>query len=96
MINKIYIKVECSGLCLQIMKGERIPVILIHESTMEEDKYNNFSKNDLPSDINRFYSGYYIVDSVEYDYAPIKAGDISPYKTTFVLKRREWPTPEVI
>ncbi len=95
-LNKIYLKVQCQGLCLQIMKGERVPVYLIHGNTLEADKYNTFSDNDVPTDLNRFYTGYYIVDSIEYKFAPIKEGDISPYKTIFILKRREWPTPEAI
>ena len=50
----------------------------------------------MPSEINRFYTGYYLVDGIEYDFSPIKNGEVSPYKTTFTLKRREWPTPEAI
>jgi len=95
-LNKIYIKAQCQGLCLQIMRGERVPVYIIHENTLSADKYNRFSDNDVPSDVNRFYTGYYIVDSIEYTFTPIKDGDVSPYKTTFILKRREWPTPEAI
>ena len=95
-LNKIYLRVECQGLCLQIMKGERIPVYLIHGNTLEAGKYNNFSENDMPSEINRFYTGYYIVDGIEYNFSPIKDGEISPYKTIFTLKRREWTTPEAI
>ena len=45
---------------------------------------------------NRFYSGYYIVDSVEYTYKPPSGDNVSSYTTHFVLKRREWPTPEAI
>ena len=93
---KICLKVECQGLCLQIMKGERVPVYIIHENDLSAEKYNHFSKNDVEFEANRFYSGYYIVDDVQYYFSPIKDGEISPYKTTFTLKRREWPTPEAI
>lgn len=95
-LNKIYVEVECQGLCLQIMRGERIPVYLVHGNTYEAYKYNTFSENDSPSDVNRFYTGYYIVDSIEYKYSTLKEGEITPYKTIFILKRREWPTPEAI
>ena len=96
-LDKIYLDVVCEGLNLQVMKGERIPVIIGFRNNFEQDMYNNASKNDLPSEINRFYSGYYIVDSVDYEYnAHITGSDVSPFTTRFILKRREWPTPEAI
>ena len=94
-LNKMYLRVECEGLNLQIMKGERIPVVLIPTTTIEQESMDKFSKNDKPSEINRLYSGYYIVDSIDYDYNPVYKGQ-TPYKTTFILKLREWPTPEKI
>jgi hypothetical protein len=58
--------------------------------------YNAATENDQPRSANRFYSGYYIVDSIEYRYMGVNKGKPSPYQTIFVLKRREWPTPEII
>ena len=95
-LNKMYVEVLCDGLNLQIMKGERIPVIIGFTNSFENDMYNNATETDTPRPINRFYSGYYIVDSVEYTYKPATNGEFSSYMTKFVLKRREWPTPEVI
>ena len=95
-LNKIYLDVYCEGLNLQIMKGERVPVFLMFNNTIENDMYNASSKNDEPRDFNRFYSGYYIVDSVEYIYKPVSGYNVSTYTTHFILKRREWPTPEAI
>ena len=89
-LNKLYIEVVCDGLCLQVMRGERVPVFL---------KYNTpLDKNISPDDpgFNRFYSGYYIVDSIEYKYnGKVKTG-YSSFSTLMSLKRREWPTPEAI
>ena len=89
-LNKLYIEVVCDGLCLQVMRGERVPVFL---------KYNTpLDKNISPDDpgFNRFYSGYYIVDSIEYKYnGKVKTG-YSSFSTLMTLKRREWPTPEAI
>ena len=78
------------------MKGERIPVIIGFNNTFENDMYNAATPNDEPREINRFYSGYYIVDSVEYLYNPMSREGVSPYTTKYVLKRREWPAPEAI
>ena len=95
-LNKMYLEVVCEGLNLQIMKGERIPVIIGFTNSFENDMYNAATENDEPRQINKFYSGYYIVDSVEYVYNPMSDEGVSPYTTKYILKRREWPTPEVI
>lgn len=95
-LNKMYIRVTCEGLNLQIMRGERIPVLICFNNSMENDMYNAATENDQPRSANRFYSGYYIVDSIEYRYMGVNKGKPSPYQTIFVLKRREWPTPEII
>ena len=95
-LNKMYLEVTCEGLNLQIMKGERIPVIIGFTNSFENDMYNNATGNDEPRQINKFYSGYYIIDSVEYVYNPMSNEGVSPYTTNYILKRREWPAPEVI
>ena len=95
-LNKMYLEVVCEGLNLQIMKGERIPVIIGFTNSFENDMYNAATENDEPRQINKFYSGYYIVDSVEYVYNPMSNEGVSPYTTKYTLKRREWPTPEAI
>ena len=93
-LDKMYITATCEGLCLQIMRGERIPVYIAFENTMDYSA-NNKSATDEVRPGSRLYTGYYIVDSIEYNYKP-KGGSYSCYTTTFVLKRREWPTPEIV
>ena len=94
-LNKIFLYVECEGLNLQIMRGERIPVYIVHNNDFDQTTYDSFSENDLPSEINRFYTGYYIVNDVEIIYKP-GINEYSNYITCYTLKRREWPTPEAI
>jgi hypothetical protein len=93
-LSKMYITVTCEGLCLQIMRGERIPVLIAFENEADY-MANNRTTTDAEHFGSRLYSGFYIVDSVEYNYRP-KGGSYSCYTTTFVLKRREWPAPEKI
>lgn len=95
-LNKLYLRVVCEGLNLQIMRGERIPILICFNNSMENDMYNAATETDEPRTANRFYSGYYIVDGVEYVYKGVNNGKPSPYQTIFTLKRREWPTPEAI
>ena len=94
-LDKIYLMVECEGLNLQIMRGERVPVYIVLNGTYDESSYNNASENDLNRNVDKFYTGYYIVDSVEISYRP-GSGNITPYTTSYILKRREWSTPETI
>lgn len=94
-LNKIQLTVECEGLNLQIMRGERVPVYIVQNNEFDQVSYDSFSENDLPSPMNRFYTGYYIVDDIEISYHPGK-GENSDYTTSYTLKRREWPTPETI
>lgn len=91
-LDKMYIEVTCEGLCLQIMRGERVPVYI--KTSGPKDEFFN-TQEGTPDGASRFYSGYYIVDSIRYDYN-FKGGSFSNYSTTFTLKRREWPTPEKI
>lgn len=94
-LNKTYLRVECEGLNLQIMRGERVPVVITFTNEMQKEFYNNATNDPVQRDSDRYYSGYYIVDSIEYEYK-ISSETPSQYKTIFTLKRREWPTPETI
>lgn len=97
-LDKMYITVETDGLCLQIMRGEKVPIVLENPlgsnvTTLDESNFTSTAA------INRMYSGYYIVDSIEYGYDPKRANSKttrSPFYTSFTLKRREWPAPEEI
>lgn len=88
-LNKLYIEITCDGLCLQVMRGERVPVLLKYNTILDKAAVGRTD----PS-YNRFYSGYYIVDSIEYKYNGKNKGGYSSFSTVMTLKRREWPTPE--
>ena len=67
-LNKTYLRVECEGLNLQIMRGERVPVVITFTNEMQKEFYNNATNDPVQRDSDRYYSGYYIVDSIEYEY----------------------------
>lgn len=91
-LNKLYIEITCSGLCLQVMRGERVPVYIQYSTN-----YDRSSADETASaEFNKFYSGYYIVDGIEYKYDGNKDDGYSSFSTVLTLKRREWPTPEEI
>ena len=97
-LEKMYIKVETDGLCLQIMRGERVPIVLEKENGSSAGLYNEDVAMSTES-VHKMYSGYYIVDSIEYGYNPKRANSDktrSAFYTIMTLKRREWPTPEEV
>ena len=97
-LEKMYIKVETDGLCLQIMRGERVPIVLEKENGSSVGLYNEDVAMTTKS-VHKMYSGYYIVDSIEYGYNPKRANSDktrSAFYTIMTLKRREWPTPEEV
>lgn len=97
-LNKMYIEIECEGLNLQVQRGEYAPVYITHKSQAETLMANTEEDNELGTVLtaNRMFSGYYYVDSVTYIYKYGVSDSFSNFSTKFTLKRREWPTPEVI
>ena len=88
-LDKMYITVETDGLCTQIMRGEVVPVVL--KKTNVGELTSDFSRQTGVAE--RFYNGFYYVDSISYEYKTDKAKNLKHYKTKFTLKRREWPIP---
>lgn len=89
-LDKMYIQVTVNGPCLQIMRGEKIPIIIVYKDIL--DFANN--NNEKLKGVNKLYSGYYFVDGVKIVYSYKDKEDLSNnFFTTFTLKRREWPVP---
>lgn len=91
-LDKLYIKVKVNGLNTQIIRGEKIPVILYMPSNTMAQVVNG---DKIAAGFNIFYSGWYYVAGVTYRYEHPKSDDdkMVGYKTEFILKRREWPAP---
>lgn len=90
-LNKMYLEVECDGLCMQVMRGERVPIIIGYRSGESADSANS----SYGFEINKMFSGWYIIDSLTYKYKKNVNNDgYSQFSTIMTLKRKEWPTPE--
>ena len=87
-LDKMFINIKVVGPCLQVMRGECVPVILNYTPGITRGTINN------STGINKLYSGMYFVDSYKiiYKYNSNPAG-FSNFTTEFTLKRREWPAP---
>lgn len=96
-LDKMYVKMTVGGVCLQAMRGEKIPVLIKHTPGITTDIMD--AETEMPIPINKMYSGMYFVDSYKIIFKPklneIGAG-YSNFITEFTLKRREWPAPTAI
>lgn len=92
-LEKLYVKVMVAGPCLQVMRGEKIPIIVYYKDDLSMNTIN--SEDEKLLNINKLYSGYYFVDGYKLYYTENNAKDsmLSNFKTEFILKRREWPVP---
>lgn len=83
-LDKMYIEIEVYGLCLQVMRGEVVPIGLKrHDSSQTKD-------TDQGGISDRFFSGFYYVQGISYEYVN---GKNAHYSTKIKLTRREWPLP---
>lgn len=92
-LEKMYLKVLVPGACLQVMRGEKIPIIVYYKD--ELSIMSNNSSNDELANVNKLYSGYFFVDGYKIIYSENDAEDnmLTNFRTEFILKRREWPIP---
>lgn len=92
-LDKLYVKVMVAGPCLQVLRGEKIPIIIYYKDELTMNTSN--SNDEKLYNVNKFYSGYYFVDGYKIYYTQNNANDnmLSNFKTELILKRREWPVP---
>ena len=83
-LEKMYIIIEVDGLCTQVMRGEVVPVAL------KKDASESALTPDSADMGERFYNGFYYVQSVTYTFT---SGNPCKFETKFKLTKREWPIP---
>jgi hypothetical protein len=91
-LEKLNVEVTVNGLNLNIIKGDKIPIVLVKKDVTENLMVNKEAgKMDL---LEQFYSGWFYVKGFTIKYTQENAGSImSNFTQTFVLTRREWPPP---
>ena len=96
-LQKQYTEVECQGVNLAIMRGEKIPMLIIDndklfalKNTMAQEANNDtFS---LTNVIYEMASGWYVIDGLMWKWERDETLKGSTYwKTLLKLVRREWP-----
>ena len=93
-LQKQYLEVELSGLNLGVMRGEKIPVLILdHDKVQASARANNYASNILESTLYETASGWYIIDGLMYEWKSDDNSGPSNWCTKLRLVRREWPIP---
>lgn len=90
-LEKLNVEVSVQGVNLNVIKGDKLPVVLIQKNRFENllvDK--NFNAADA---VEFFYSGWYYVKGFTLSWIRSEPQVFSQFSQTFILTRREWPTP---
>jgi len=94
-LEKLNLEINVQGTNTNIIKGDKIPIIIIGTDSIENQQADqNAETRDRK---NEFYSGWYLVKGFTLTWAKREVDSIvSNFSQTFILTRREWPTPEPI
>lgn len=94
-LQKQYLEVELSGLNLGIMRGEKIPAIIVDNDKMQSTALTaNFTGSAAQNALYEMASGWYIIDGIMWHWTSMENElAVSPWDTKLKLVRREWPIP---
>lgn len=91
-LDKLNVEVEVQGINLNIIRGDKLPIVLIKKDRMEALLIQE--DFDSPEVIDFFYSGWYYVKGFNLSWTSGGDGDIlNSFSQSFILTRREWPAP---
>lgn len=94
-LDKLNVEVNVTGLNLNLIRGDKTPIVLIKTNKMENQIIEPQSNGmDM---LDQFYSGWYLVKgfSIQYNNKLFNQPN-SKFTQTFVLTRREWPPPILV
>lgn len=91
-LDKLNIEVNVTGLNMNLIRGDKTPMVLIQTDKVENKITNTEVSNDDLLD--QFYSGWFLVKGfiIQYDHVNDESV-LSNFTQKFVLTRREWPPP---
>ena len=95
-LQKQYTDVELLGCNLAIMRGEKIPMIIIDNDKVQSTaRVNNYTSSTLQNALYEMVCGWYIIDGIMWKWSR-QNQESSPttlWSTHLKLVRREWPVP---
>lgn len=95
-LEKLYVELKLRGCNLSILRGEKVPVLLMdNHSRANIMGHNNIAK-DPTLMLDTWASGWFIIGGYSLIYDPVKNNNKNKWTTLVKLQRMEWPTPEAI
>lgn len=104
-LEKMYMNLEVAGANLGIMRGEKVPVVIVERSPFAKiqdegeettKETMNDKENSSADDIDITASGWFMIDAIKYVYNPYAhhiTSNANYWTTKVKLTRREWPNP---
>ena len=93
-LQKQYLDVELNGANLTIVRGEKIPVVLMDLNKADAVLKKSEYRTELEELLYEAESGWYIIDGIEWVFNPnYGSGTGTSWRTNVRLTRREWPIP---
>lgn len=91
-LDKMNLEINVQGTNMNLIRGDKVPVVIIGTDSVENMQADaNAETRDRK---NEFYSGWYLVKGFNLSWSKREEDSIiSNFSQTFVLTRREWPTP---
>jgi hypothetical protein len=90
-LEKLNVEIEVQGVNLNVIKGDKVPIALIKKDRLEAIKVDeDFQQAEM---LDKFYSGWYYVKGFSLTWINQADDILSNFSQSFLLTRREWPTP---
>jgi hypothetical protein len=93
-LDKLNLEVSVKGTNANIIKGDKLPVVLI-QGDMHEAQMANPDQMPLQA-VDFFYTGWYFVKGFTLSWSKNRDQMTSSFAQTYVLTRREWTPPEPV
>ena len=92
-LQKQIIQVVLNGANLTIVRGEKMPMMLMDLNKVDSALRSGTSKTQVQQLIYEAESGWFIIDGIEWIYDPSEDSTGTCWRTKVNLTRREWPIP---
>lgn len=92
-LEKLYVEVKLRGCNLSILRGEKVPMLIIDNKHKTQLLEQDNPLIDPTTMMDTWCSGWFMIGGYSYIYDPINNGNQNKWTTVMKLQRMEWPTP---
>jgi len=93
-LDKLNLEIKVKGTNTSIIRGDKIPLVLIKGSPYEAQAANPSVLPDQSVDF--FYTGWYYIKGFNLSWAKNRNEGTSSFSQNYILTRREWSPPEPV